>query len=332
VTEAQKLGIETAVLRSCHIPEIIIEARDKAIPYGIPFLDAALIGILPTDLILIGANTGIGKTALGVEIAKQACLQKKKVLFIALEAEKAEIEMRLEYQLYAKNYLEDKMRDRSLRFDFRAYRYGKLKGKISQYTEPVLKEFTERYISLFTRYKDNEPFTANTLETLLEWAKKNVDMVIVDHLHYFDMNEMGKDSNERLGRLMQRIRDMTLHFRVPVILMAHTRKDHTSFLPSEADFRGSSDISKIATTCIMLAKIPKGYDPSLNQSKTAFLIPKGRAGQIHHVGIVPFSITHSAYLRSYTLGLPNEYHKTIEALPRPTLPYWAKEDPQCLNE
>lgn len=326
------LKIESAVVRSCNIPEIIDEAREKSIPYGIPFLDASLLGILPTDLVLIGANTGIGKTALGTEIAKQACAQKKKVLFIALEAERAEIEMRLEYQLYAKWYLEDKCRDRGLRFDFRAYRYGKLTSSLVPYRKPVIEEFTTRYRLLFTRYKDNEIFNAETLATLLEWAKQNVDLVIVDHLHYFDMNEYGKDSNERLSRLMQKIRDLTLQFRVPVILMAHTRKDHTSFLPSESDFRGSSDISKIATTCIMLAKIPNGYDPALNQSRTAFVIPKGRAGQIHHVGVVPFSITHSCYLRKYSLGLADEKNKTIQALNRSVLPYWAKEDIDCSNE
>ncbi|HND85068.1 MAG TPA: DnaB-like helicase C-terminal domain-containing protein, partial [Pseudobdellovibrionaceae bacterium] len=40
------------------------------IPFGISFLDGALDGILPNDLILIGAATGAGKTTLATQLAK----------------------------------------------------------------------------------------------------------------------------------------------------------------------------------------------------------------------------------------------------------------------
>ena len=63
--------------------------------FGIKYLDAALHGIKPNDLILIGASSGAGKTELCTHIAKTNAKLGKRVRYIALEAEKNEIETTL---------------------------------------------------------------------------------------------------------------------------------------------------------------------------------------------------------------------------------------------
>jgi replicative DNA helicase len=60
---------------------------DKNCYFGVTYLDAALKGICPNDLILIGATSGAGKTELCAQIARINAKLGKRVNYIALEAE-----------------------------------------------------------------------------------------------------------------------------------------------------------------------------------------------------------------------------------------------------
>ena len=46
-----------------------MDQRPHMLSFGVHFLDCSLKGILPTDLIILGAKTGHGKTALATLIA-----------------------------------------------------------------------------------------------------------------------------------------------------------------------------------------------------------------------------------------------------------------------
>ena len=55
------------------------------VPYGLARLDAATLGLAPGEMVLIGARPSMGKTALGVSIAKAAAQAGHGVIFFSLE-------------------------------------------------------------------------------------------------------------------------------------------------------------------------------------------------------------------------------------------------------
>ncbi len=56
---------------------------------------------------MLGAKTGIGKTALATITALHNCQQGKRVHYFALEAEEREIERRMKFQIIADLYDQD---------------------------------------------------------------------------------------------------------------------------------------------------------------------------------------------------------------------------------
>jgi replicative DNA helicase len=69
----------------------------RALPYHHAFLDDYLRCIMPNDLILLGAETGAGKTELARHIGAANARNGKRVYYFALEAEDKEIERRTKY-------------------------------------------------------------------------------------------------------------------------------------------------------------------------------------------------------------------------------------------
>src|SRR4051812_7956577 len=69
--------------------------------FGITYLDDALNGIRRSDLVIIAARTGAGKTELAATLALKNCLSGSKAILIALEAERFEVLRRLKYQMVA---------------------------------------------------------------------------------------------------------------------------------------------------------------------------------------------------------------------------------------
>ena len=67
------------------LEERLAEA-ERALKYHHAFLDDYLRAILPADLILIGAPTGLGKTDLALNIATTNALLGKRVHYFALAA------------------------------------------------------------------------------------------------------------------------------------------------------------------------------------------------------------------------------------------------------
>lgn len=326
------LSVGASASRLDLIDSTLHEAETSCISFGMNFLDAALIGILPTDLIVIGAATGVGKTSMAIEMAKNAGLAGHKVLFIALEAEENEIEMRIRYQHLADIYF-NSSGPKNLRFDYRSFRFNRLRQFEAEHRTALDERVAAQTKNLFTYYK-KEKYTPAMLKKHLEWAKGNVDLVVIDHLHYFSFES--KDSeNAQISGLMEELRTMNLALKVPIILVAHLRKDLQRLVPDEKDFMGTSNISKQATICITISKDPEGFGYDSNgagYSTTLISVPKARTGSLGVVGVVQYSIERAAYSFVYSLGREDRGGQSYSILGRDQCPFWAKHDPLCKNK
>lgn len=320
--------IDRAVNRDDLTRSLLQAAGSHRTSFGIDFLDDALYGMLPNDLVLIGAKSGRGKSALAVNIAKHNAMLGKRVVFIALEAEPNEVEMRLRYQLEAGLYFKDDTRNKNLIVNYRNWRFGKLETDFKGYALQAKELFAQKFKSLVTVYRQ-ESFNFEDLQAVLERTKNSADLFILDHLHYMDL-ESGNDQHYQISKLMKQMRSMNLFYNKPFVVVAHLRKNIESLLPSTEDFMGSSDIGKNATTCIMVTPRPDAFDPLNQTQETIFSIPKSRTGGLGGLcGMMQFSLRHQQYLPFYKLATVGSKSDNVKELQETQYPDWAAKFPRA---
>jgi replicative DNA helicase len=297
------------------------------VSFDIPFIDDAIVGVTESDLCVIGADTGVGKTEFATAIAVNASQKARKVYFYSLESDRGEIENRLLYKRVAKHFFLERHRySNEIHLNYRDFRLGKyevcLKELIDQQTELIRADLACCEI----HYRDGK-FTARDFIKSLEQVSQEADLVILDHLHYFDA--MGVESEIReITRAMDMIRDACLVHKKPVILVSHLRKKDRRFrgpLPTLDDFHGTSNIAKMATIAIILAR---AYDRELGKGliPTYIHVAKFRHGgeMIPYVGLTGFNCKDHTYADNYYLCKVSKAGEEIKAIEdQKDLPWWA---------
>lgn len=231
--------------------------------FGIKFLDDALRGIISTDLILLCAASGVGKTEMAANIAYKNARLGKKVYGIFLEAFEGEIELRQKYRLLSEKAKVDNVHTRYSDW---------LTGK-QRYLNDKYKIDIDFFNNVYTKYRTRD-YTIDHLEKDLLAINDNADLIVIDHLHYFDL--VSDRENEEMTRIVKLISDIIQVIKKPVVLVTHIRKrdNRVSLLaPDLEDIHGSSNIYKIATKVITVASSGAIDDRS---SQTYMRIPKFR--------------------------------------------------------
>lgn len=304
------------------------DATEKLLSFGVPYLDKTLGGILSTDLILLGAKTGAGKTEMAVTIAKNVARQKDKngnprrVHMFALEAEEAEVERRMKFQVMAEKVRE---RGHNWKLNFQDWYMGKY-DFLGQYEKEAAEEI-ESYTNLFTFYRDSK-FNLPKFERMFRSLDGQSDLVLVDHIHYFDFDS--ENENKAVGDIMKAIKDMSQLQKVPVILIAHLRKigkQERTLLPAIEDFHGTSNISKIATRLVVMSN--GGLDPETNKPIVYIQAAKNRYGgeRTRVVCKTHFNPSTNSYDEKYQLGVlsPDET-QFVPFKNAENIPDWLKQD------
>lgn len=295
--------------------------KGKNLYFGVNYLDKGLLGIRPNDLILIGAYSGAGKSQLCVNIAETNLGLGKKVHFIALEESIFEVERRLKYKALAREYFSDKSRvfqDGGISFEKWLNcecddHLGRYEEKVNQYCENV-------YENLLTFYKDKD-FNVNTMVEYVTKIIDETDLVIIDHVHYFDWGD--ENDNRAVKEIAKNVRDLVLEYQKPIILVSHLRKkDRFSkeICPGLDEFMGSSDLYKIATKVVTMS----GGMPCPNGYETFFRMPKNRnnGSVTRYLGKVVFNHRRNCYEEEFKIGWAND--SEFGELAKDNIPDWAQ--------
>lgn len=293
--------------------------------FGISYLDDALGGVFKNDLILIGAYSGIGKTELVTNIAMKNAGLGKRVHFFALEAEQMEIERRIKYKMLSEMFYKTlRSKYQHIQFDFSEWYAGKLDKIIGDYEPEIEKLLLDLYPTLSTIYRDGGDYTVEKFEKQFLAIQDQTDLVIIDHLHYFDSED--PNENRALRNIIKKLRDTALLIGKPIILVAHVRKRERKIkqlVPELEDFHGTSDIGKIATRAITIGQ---SKELSLDKTKvvTYFKIVKNRlaSNRTRFVAITNFDISNNMYDKKYLLGTEEPDGEFILA-DKNDVPFWA---------
>lgn len=306
--------------------EVREEQGHRILNYGIAHLDEALGGIIPNELILVGAGPGIGKTELVKCIAEYNAKRQKRVVFFALEAEEHEIERRIKYGYIVKRYKEEHPGYPKGSLSYALWRQNKCNG-LDAYKAEAEAYFDQNLSTLRTYYRTRSDFTVESLKREILRSAKDTDLFILDHLHYVDLES--DNENSEMSKLTKALRDLVLLTNVPVIAVAHLKKEGSErkLLPELKDFHGTSNLQKIATTAIMLGRAHGiiSTSPEGQGTPTYFRIAKCRleGDRMYNVAVNFYDKNNGGYHDKYAIGHLN-FGETKWIALKDGKPFWAK--------
>ena len=288
--------------------------------FGISYLDDALYGILPNDLIVLAGRSGGGKSEIAIHISMINALKGKRVFHLALEAEKREMTRRALFKALARDFY-SRRAFVSERPNYLAWLTGRQEHLFEKYGAEITSQLAKfENLKLFYRGTD---FGTKELSMIFSSVKNQADLLVLDHLHYVDIPD--DNENKAYKEMVKEIRNLALYYGIPVILVAHIRKadrKNPNPVPDLEDIHGSSDIFKIATKVITIAPARElRLDP--HRFPTFLKIAKCRQdGSLQFVtGLSVFDLSRGEYEETYKLGNHN-YKGEWELIE--VHPHWAR--------
>ncbi len=242
----------------------------RGIPTGIRELDKITTGLNRSDLIVLAARPGVGKTSFGLNIARHASLTShRRVAFFSLEMGREQLASRL----LACEALVEGTRLRSGDLDegdwVRIIEAGDLLSKAELY------------------FDDNPSITVPEMKAKLRRLGK-VELVIVDYLQLMNSARRIDNRVQEITEITRSLKVMAKELDVPVIAMSQLRrptertKDHR---PGLSELRDSGSIEQDADVVIFLHR--EAYNATseggqltedMDQNAAEIIVAKNRHG------------------------------------------------------
>jgi replicative DNA helicase len=307
--------------------ETILETRDRLvsgrIPLGNAFLDDALGGLYPDDLVILGAAPGVGKTALVTSTVKAALVHGvEDVRLFALEATPGEIGARMAFEELAKRSPSS--------LDFADFWRGRTAAQEGEHWKSVMKDLSPMLSRLHTLYKSRGDFTNATLAKHLAGIPSDCRLVACDHIHVVDGADGAENSTQR--KTVGLLRDLALDRNTPVLAASHIRKstggEARKLVPGMDDLLGSKHIAGVATVIVTVAPDREGGSQR-HLFPTFFSVEKDRRGRASTlVARMNYDKYRGTYQDQYTLGrvVWKDRGQAFEPVPEKYIPQWAKRE------
>ncbi|MBQ9742919.1 MAG: replicative DNA helicase [Ruminococcus sp.] len=248
----------------------------KPVSSGIGDLDRVITGLNRSDLILLAARPGMGKTSFALNIAKSvAGPQQRTVAFFSLEMSKEQLASRL---LSTEALVEGtKLRT----------------GKLSD-------EEWQRIIaggdilSKMNLYLDDTPgITVPAMKAKLR-RLRNLDLVVIDYLQLMSTGRRGDGNRvQEISEITRNLKIMAKELNVPVICLSQLSRaseQRTDHRPQLSDLRDSGSIEQDADIVLFLYRedyyskegAPDAA-PTADQNAAECLVAKNRHGETRSV-------------------------------------------------
>ena len=216
------------------------------IPSGIAELDKTLTGLNKSDLIILGARPGMGKTSFALNIARNVAVTGgKTVCFFSLEMTRDQLAQRL---LSNEAAIESgHLRDSSLMTDDEWARLARASEQLSK---------AELYLD------ETSTITVPEMKAKLRRMKK-VDLVIIDYLGLMKSATNKENRVQEVSDITRNLKIMAKELMVPVIVCSQlsrgTEVKGKSHRPQLSDLRESGSIEQDADIVLFLYR-EKYYD------------------------------------------------------------------------
>lgn len=267
------------------VNEIVVQTFDRldminsqnadeyiGVPTGIKDLDRVIMGLNKSDLILLAARPGMGKTSFALNIAENAAINKeKKVAFFSLEMSKEQLVSRI---LSTKGQIPGQ----SLRI-----------GKLSDKEWERLIEAGD-IVSKSSIYIDDTPgITIPEMKAKLRRLGK-CDLVIIDYLQLMSSARRIDNRVQEISEITRNLKIMAKELDVPVLTLSQLSRaseQRTDHKPVLSDLRDSGSIEQDADIVLFLYR--EGYyesgeiDENQDKNSGECIVAKNRHGETRSV-------------------------------------------------
>ncbi len=266
--------------------EVIIETFDRldrlnspdkdlyrGIPTGIGELDETITGLNRSDLIILAARPGMGKTSFALNIARHAAVTvKKKVAFFSLEMGREQLASRL-------------LSTEAL--------VGGTKLRTGELNEGEWARLIEGgdILSKAPIYlDDNSSITVPEMKAKIR-RLGGVDLVIIDYLQLMNSAKRIDNRVQEISEITRNLKIMAKELNVPVIALsqlARASEKRTEHRPVLSDLRDSGSIEQDADIVMFLYREDyyqneNGPDEDSDRNSGECIVAKNRHGEIKTV-------------------------------------------------
>ena len=266
------------------INEVIIETFDrldllnspdsdqfKSISTGIRDLDETITGLNRSDLILLAARPGMGKTSFALNIANHVAVkEKKRVAFFSLEMTKEQLASRM-------LSTEGEVGGTKLRT-----------GKLTEDEWVRLIEAGDILSKTQIYFDDTPGITVPEMKAKLR-RLKDVDLVIIDYLQLMSGAKRIDNRVQEISEITRNLKIMAKEINVPVITLSQLSRaseQRTEHRPVLSDLRDSGSIEQDADIVLFLYR-PDYYNtddaPSDDKNSGECIVSKNRHGEARTV-------------------------------------------------
>lgn len=246
----------------------------KPVSTGIGDLDRVITGLNRSDLILLAARPGMGKTSFALNIARYvACTAKKTVAFFSLEMSKEQLASRL---LSAEALIEGTK-----------LRIGKLNDEEWDRLIPA-----SDILGKSELYLDDSPgITITEMKSKLRRMRK-LDLVIIDYLQLMGSGRRIDNRVQEISEITRNLKILAKEMNVPVITLSQLSRaseQRTDHRPQLSDLRDSGSIEQDADIVLFLYRegyYDKNEDDSpqgTDQNSGECIVAKNRHGEARTV-------------------------------------------------
>ncbi|MGN0570520.1 MAG: replicative DNA helicase [Candidatus Fimenecus sp.] len=247
------------------------------IPTGFSYLDRVLAGgFHRSDLILIGARPGMGKTSFALNVARNIAMKGKKVLFFSLEMSNEQLAQRI-ISTEAR-IISSKLRT----------------GEINDADWEKIGLALQNLVNAELYFDDTANITVPEMKARVR-RMKNVDCVVIDYLQLMSGTKRTDNRVQEISEITRSLKLMAKDLNIPVVtcsqLSRNTAKtaDHR---PQLTDLRESGSIEQDADIVLMLHRedyYNNGDDNAEPERATAntaeVIVAKNRHGSTEKVEV-----------------------------------------------
>ena len=247
------------------------------IPCGIGELDRMITGLNKSDLIILGARPGMGKTSFALNIVRNVAVNTgRTVCFFSLEMTRDQLAQRmLSSEAGIKS---EKLRTGELEEDewTRLAQAGDTLSKADIY------------------FDETSSITVPEMKAKLRRMKKMADLVVIDYLGLMHSARQIDNRVQEISEITRNLKIMAKELKVPVIACAQlsrgTEAKGKTHKPALSDLRDSGSIEQDADIVLFLYRdayydSEKADDEDLSdQTKSECIVAKNRHGEI---GTIP---------------------------------------------
>ncbi|MBR3921321.1 MAG: replicative DNA helicase [Oscillospiraceae bacterium] len=258
-----------------NLKKISGEDRDKYLgaKMGFADLDRTLTGLNKSDLIVVAARPGMGKTAFALNIVTNACMKNEgmKVAVFSLEMSNEQLVMR--------------MLSSESRVPSQSLKTGNISGEEWERLSIGAAHLAKMNIYL----SDAGGLTVPQMKAKLRRIK-GLGLVVIDYLQLMDSAKVKSGNRvEVVSEITRQLKLMAKELDVPVIVLSQlargpeSRTDHRPLL---SDLRESGSIEQDADIVMMLYRDAYYHPETDQQNLSECIVAKNRHGEVGTVNLV----------------------------------------------